>query len=153
MAAQSKLELLPALLTETSLKAIISEITTVYLKHRKPISRGVFISLFVALLFRIRNGINEQKAAIARSVQVKRRSGATTIDPNARKKVELNREFFKNLLRLLRICIPSIRSKEMRLLVSHSIFLLLRTLISLYVASLDGKLVSHLVRGRGQEFL
>ena len=42
---------------------------------------------------------------------------------------------------------------EARLLLSHSVFLVLRTLISLYVAELDGKLVSSLVRGKGKAFL
>lgn len=70
-----------------------------------------------------------------------------------RKKVELNREFFKSLLQLLKIVIPGWRSKELRLLISHSFFLVIRTLISLYVAELDGRLVSNLVRGKGKEFL
>ena len=73
--------------------------------------------------------------------------------PKRKRKVELNREFFKNLFRLLRIVIPGARSKEMRLLVSHTFFLVVRTLISLYVAELDGKLVSALVRGRGKDFV
>lgn len=67
--------------------------------------------------------------------------------------MELNREFFKNLFRLLRICIPGWRSKEFRLLISHSIFLIIRTLISLKVAAMDGALVSSLVRGKGKDFL
>lgn len=41
----------------------------------------------------------------------------------------------------------------MRLLISHTVFLVVRTLISLYVAELDGKLVSALVRGKGKDFL
>jgi ATP-binding cassette subfamily D (ALD) long-chain fatty acid import protein len=57
------------------------------------------------------------------------------------------------LLRLLKIVIPGWRSKEFRLLVSHSVFLVLRTLLSLYVAELDGRLVSNLVRGKGKDFL
>lgn len=36
---------------------------------------------------------------------------------------------------------------------SHSVFLVLRTLLSLYVAELDGKLVSSLVQGKGKRFL
>jgi hypothetical protein len=67
--------------------------------------------------------------------------------------VELNREFFKNLFRLLKIVIPGWKSTEMRLLISHSFFLVARTLLSLYVADLDGKLVSSLVRGKGKDFL
>src|SRR5690606_36470843 len=71
----------------------------------------------------------------------------------SRKKVGLNREFVKNLLRLLRIEIPGWKSKELRLLVRHSVFLVLRTLLSLYVAELDGRLVSSLVRGAGRDFV
>lgn len=39
------------------------------------------------------------------------------------------------------------------MLLSHSVFLVLRTLLSLYVAELDGQLVSSLVRGKGKAFL
>lgn len=49
--------------------------------------------------------------------------------------------------------IPGVRSKEARLIVTHTVFLVVRTLISLYVAELDGRLVSALVRGKGKEFL
>ena len=49
--------------------------------------------------------------------------------------------------------VPGARSKEARLLVTHTVFLVVRTLISLYVAELDGRIVSALVRGKGKEFL
>lgn len=49
--------------------------------------------------------------------------------------------------------IPGWKSKELRLIISHTFFLVIRTLLSLYVAELDGKLVSSLVRGKGKEFL
>lgn len=35
----------------------------------------------------------------------------------------------------------------------HSLFLVLRTLLSLYVAALDGQIVSALVRAKPREFL
>ncbi|TVY26832.1 ATP-binding cassette sub-family D member 2 [Lachnellula hyalina] len=152
MAAQSKLRLLPP---DRTIKGIISEFTTLYLKHRTKISRTVYLTLFFALLNRIRNAISEQKAAAARQA-VSRQRGSIALgsgEAPKRQKVELNREFFKNLFRLLRICIPGWRSKEMRLLVSHSIFLVIRTLISLKVAAMDGALVSSLVRGKGRDFL
>ncbi|EON67975.1 ATP-binding cassette, subfamily D (ALD), member 2 [Coniosporium apollinis CBS 100218] len=154
MAAQSKLS--PTRhLSSQSLKSIINELTSRYLQHRTRISRAIYLTLFVALVSRIRNAIAEQKAASLRQAEARKRpgTGATEGEATGRKKVELNREFFKNLLRLLRIVIPGWRSKELRLLISHSIFLVLRTLISLYVAELDGRLVSNLVRGKGREFL
>ncbi|KAF1999178.1 hypothetical protein P154DRAFT_523566 [Amniculicola lignicola CBS 123094] len=153
MAVLSKLSSHPAL-SAASAKAIVNDLTARYLQHRTRISRAVYLTLFVALINRIRNAIAEQKASALRQTQ--RKTAAT--DPAAgeatgRKKVELNREFFKNLWRLLKIVIPGWRSKEFRLLISHSVFLVLRTMISLYVAELDGRLVSSLVRGRGRDFL
>ncbi|GME46274.1 ABC transporter-like protein [Neofusicoccum parvum] len=150
MAAQSKL--LPS---DRSLKGIVNELTSLYLKHRTRISRAVYLTLFVALINRVRIAISEQKAASARQAEARKRpaTGSTEGEATSRKKVELNREFFKNLFRLLKIVIPGWRSKELRLIISHTIFLILRTLISLYVAELDGRLVSNLVRGKGKDFL
>ncbi|KAF2016821.1 hypothetical protein BU24DRAFT_387642 [Aaosphaeria arxii CBS 175.79] len=139
-----------------SVKAILNDLTSRYLQHRTRISRAVYLTLFVALINRIRNAIAEQKAASQRQAELRSKNvgtGSTEGEATSRKKVELNREFFKNLLRLLKIVIPGWRSKEFRLLISHSIFLVLRTMISLYVAELDGKLVSNLVRGKGRDFL
>lgn len=152
MAAQSKIRLLPP---DRTIRTIVSELTTLYLKHRTKISRTVYLTLFFALLNRIRSAISEQKAAAARQAAVRQR-GSTTLgtgEATKKQKVELNREFFKNLFRLLRICIPGWKSKELRLLISHSVFLVIRTLISLKVAAMDGALVSSLVRGKGKDFL
>ncbi|KZF19893.1 peroxisomal long-chain acyl-CoA transporter, ABC superfamily [Xylona heveae TC161] len=154
MAVHSKL-LHPSLTSERSIKSLVSEFSNLYLRNRTRISRAVYLTLFVALAHRIRNAIAEQKAASARLAQSRRRpkTGSTPAEGDARKKVEINREFFRNLLRLLKIVIPGWKSKELRLLISHSIFLVIRTLLSLYVAELDGRLVSNLVRGRGRDFL
>jgi len=154
MAAQSKLSF-GGSINKHVVQEFVRDLTGLYLKHRTQISWAIYIGLFVTLITRIRTSIKEQKSA-AQQAEARRRggigveSGAT---PTGRKKVELNREFFRNLLRLLRICIPGWTSMEARLLLSHSVFLVLRTLISLYVAELDGKLVSSLVRGKGKAFL
>ncbi|GAA5907008.1 hypothetical protein JCM6882_000030 [Rhodosporidiobolus microsporus] len=68
-------------------------------------------------------------------------------------RVEVDALFFQRLSRLLRIVLPSFRSKEASLLLLHSFFLVLRTLLSLYVASLDGSIVSALVRAQPKQFL
>ncbi|CAN9133664.1 unnamed protein product [Alternaria alternata] len=141
-------------LTSASAKAIVNDLTRLYLQHRTRISRAVYLTLFVALINRIRNAIAEQKAAsLRRASKSADKTTAGEGEATGKKKVELNREFFKNLLRLLKICIPGWKSKEFRLLIGHSVFLVLRTMISLYVAELDGRLVSALVRGKGREFL
>ncbi|KAF1988948.1 hypothetical protein K402DRAFT_402164 [Aulographum hederae CBS 113979] len=149
MAAQSKLP------SERTFKKLVKELPALYLQHRTKISRAVYLTLVVALINRIRNAISEQKAASARQAETRKRpgTGASSGEATGRKKVEINREFFRNLMKLLKIVIPGWRSKELRLLISHSVFLVLRTLLSLYVAELDGRLVSSLVRGKGKDFL
>ncbi|OLN87289.1 ATP-binding cassette sub-family D member 2 [Colletotrichum chlorophyti] len=156
MAAQSKVSLIspPG---DRTIRNLITQLTQLYLANRTRISRAVWITLFVALANRIRHAISEQKAASARDA-ANRESRATVAVSDEdvtkrRKKVELNREFFRSLLRLLRIVIPGWRSKEARLLISHSFFLVVRTLISLKVAAMDGAIVKSLVKGNGREFL
>ena len=154
MAAQSKI-LLPLQPSERSITQLISQLTNLYLTHRTKISRAVYVTLALALLNRLRNAVSEQKDASIQAAQARlHRAGRAASEASAttRKRVELNSEFFRNLWRLLKIVIPGWKSKELGLVVSHSFFLVVRTLISLYVAELDGKLVSNLVRGKGKEF-
>ena len=53
--------------------------------------------------------------------------------------IQVDALFYQRLSRILRIVIPSLRSKEALLLFMHSSLLIFRTVISLYVAALDGK--------------
>ncbi|KAA1067728.1 hypothetical protein PGT21_015550 [Puccinia graminis f. sp. tritici] len=79
--------------------------------------------------------------------------GRTANRKRAAARVEVDAKFFARLNRLLAIVIPSWKSKTASLLVIHSAFLIFRTVLSLYVASLDGQIVSALVRGEGIQFL
>lgn len=49
--------------------------------------------------------------------------------------------------------IPRWTSKETGLLLSHGMFLMLRTYLSLVVARLDGEIVRDLVAGNGKSFI
>lgn len=148
-----------AAVRDRTIRGIISQLTSMYLQNRTRISRAVYITLFVALVNRVRHAIAEQKAASAREAAKRREKVGTTSSSEGadvggkKKKVELNREFFRSLLRLFRIVVPGWRSKETRLLISHSFFLVVRTLISLKVAAMDGAIVKALVKGNGREFL
>jgi ATP-binding cassette subfamily D (ALD) long-chain fatty acid import protein len=143
-----------------TIRSIVAQLTSMYLRNRTNISRAVYITLFVALLNRIRNAIAGHKSAVAREArQTSEKTGGTSAMGahdelgNKKRKVELNREFIRSLLKLLRIVIPGWTSKETQLLISHSFFLVLRTLISLKVAAMDGAIVKALVKGNGREFL
>lgn len=152
MAWQSKL----SLPRDRTVRSIVSDLTRLYLSNRTRISRAIWITLFVALVNRVRHAISEQKAASTRDAAQRAARKSTTSsgeEETPKKKVALDRHFFQSLLRLLKIVIPGWRSKETRLLISHSFFLVLRTLISLRVAEMDGAIVKALVKGNGKEFL
>jgi len=73
--------------------------------------------------------------------------------PAAQTKPGLNLAFLHQFLSLMSIMVPRWTSKEAGLLVSHGIFLMLRTYLSLVVARLDGEIVRDLVAGNGKAFL
>ena len=69
------------------------------------------------------------------------------------RRVEVDAAFFERLSRILAIVIPSYKSKEATMVAVHSFFLVFRTMLSLYVAHLDGSIVAALVRGQGKLFV
>lgn len=73
--------------------------------------------------------------------------------PPPQTKPGLNLAFLHQFLSLLNIMIPRWNSKETGLLLSHGVFLMLRTYLSLVVARLDGEIVRDLVAGNGKAFL
>ena len=73
--------------------------------------------------------------------------------PPPQTKPGLNLAFLHQFLSLLSIMIPRWTSKETGLLLSHGVFLMLRTYLSLVVARLDGEIVRDLVAGNGRAFI
>ena len=73
--------------------------------------------------------------------------------PPSQIKAGLNLAFLHQFLSLLNIMVPRWKSKEAGLLLGHSIFLLLRTYLSLVVARLDGAIVRDLTAGNGKSFI
>lgn len=65
----------------------------------------------------------------------------------------LNLAFLHQFLSLGSIMVPRWSSKETGLLMSHAVFLILRTYLSLLIARLDGEIVRDLVAGKGRAFL
>lgn len=73
--------------------------------------------------------------------------------PPANVKPGLNIAFLHQFMSLMTIMMPRWRCKETGLLMTHALFLLLRTYLSLVVARLDGEIVRDLVAGKGRAFL
>ncbi|XP_076860866.1 ATP-binding cassette, sub-family D (ALD), member 2 [Brachyhypopomus gauderio] len=65
----------------------------------------------------------------------------------------VNAEFFKQVLELVRIVFPNILTKELGLLCLHSLALVSRTFLSIYVAGLDGKIVKTIVEKQPRSFI
>jgi len=58
----------------------------------------------------------------------------------------VNRLFFEQLRKLLKIMIPGVWCYESGILSLHTLVLVIRTFLSIYVARLEGKMVKHIVR-------
>lgn len=65
----------------------------------------------------------------------------------------LNLQFILQFIKLMRIMIPSVFCTETALLSSHTVFLFLRTFLSIYVANLEGAIVKYIVRREPRNFI
>ncbi|XP_073508271.1 ATP-binding cassette sub-family D member 2 [Phyllobates terribilis] len=65
----------------------------------------------------------------------------------------VNAEFYRQLLELRKVLFPRLVSKELGLLSVHSLALISRTFLSVYVAGLDGKIVKSIVEKKPRSFL
>uniref|UniRef100_A0A8D3D2M6 ATP-binding cassette sub-family D member 2-like n=1 Tax=Scophthalmus maximus TaxID=52904 RepID=A0A8D3D2M6_SCOMX len=82
-------------------------------------------------------------------------SGNAQLDAAGRGKPSpaVNAAFFKQILELGKILFPKLVSKELALLSLHSLALVSRTFLSIYVASLDGKIVKTIVEKEPRSFI
>lgn len=67
------------------------------------------------------------------------------LPPSAQLKPNVDRSFLRQLRAILRVAFPSYTSKETGIVLLHSVFLVMRTVLSVYVAKLDGRIVRDLV--------
>jgi ATP-binding cassette, subfamily D (ALD), peroxisomal long-chain fatty acid import protein len=81
-----------------------------------------------------------------------RKGGASSVPP-PKVKPGINLAFLHQFLSLWSIMVPRVTSKETGLLFLHTVFLVLRTYLSLVIARLDGVIVRDLVSGNGKGFL
>ncbi|KAG6919589.1 hypothetical protein DXG01_004253 [Tephrocybe rancida] len=121
-----------------------SQFAKAYPTHRPLVQRFLNISFVVYVLTTTYRGLASRPASSSSSggkgkgkVNADQKQDGTGKPP----RVAVDALFYQRLSSILRIVIPSIRSKEALLLAMHSSLLIFRTAISLYVAALDGKCV------------
>ena len=93
------------------------------------------------------SGISRRSTGTVEGGHLEEPSSKTGLDLRTKKKRSpaVNGEFILQLLKLLRVSIPSPLSKEFALLVLHTASLVSRTFLSIYVAQLDGRIVKSIV--------
>jgi ATP-binding cassette subfamily D (ALD) long-chain fatty acid import protein len=84
------------------------------------------------------------KYVTAKKVIEKEETGPIKIDKNVLK-VGVDARFWKQFKYIMRICVPNYKSKTVGILVLHTMFLVMRTYLTVVVARIDGRLVKDLV--------
>ena len=87
------------------------------------------------------------------SPEVFKRNAAAFKPVSKSHKPNVDKLFLKQLIAILRIVFPSLTSREVGILLLHTFFLVTRTILSVYVAHLDGRLVRDIVSADGKGFL
>ncbi|KAI0757314.1 ABC transporter transmembrane region 2-domain-containing protein [Daedaleopsis nitida] len=134
-------------------KERVAQLVNAYAQHRPLVQRVLTVSFVIYVVSSTYRGLSARPTS-SDSSSSKRKSKGKDGEGNASKpRVAVDALFYQRLSRILRIVIPSLRSKEAMLLCMHSSLLIFRTVISLYVAALDGKIVASLVRAQPVPFL
>lgn len=113
-----------------------------WLKQNKALSTSLFACILI--------GVYQTKQQYHQTASQKRNEKQKDISHvfpiiDMQKKVGVNKEFRRQLNAIATILFPNWHTKEVLLLVLHSIFLILRTYLSVVVARLDGRIVRDLV--------
>ncbi|KAJ2756495.1 ATP-binding cassette long-chain fatty acid transporter pxa2 [Coemansia sp. BCRC 34490] len=135
--------------------AILTRAVILYTKHQTKIQRSILVIVCVVLIERLRKLVRlmtaERSPAPVGNGSSKTNNGSD--NGKQRRSAQLDKQFFDNMKRLVRIVIPGLLTKESAMLATHTILLVIRTFLSVAVAALDGRIVSSLVRLQGREFL
>ncbi|WVQ70989.1 hypothetical protein IAR50_000514 [Cryptococcus sp. DSM 104548] len=132
------------------LRSRLRELVNAYLRHRPLIQRALTTSFVIYCLvstYRSLTGEGVKGGSRERSGG-RRGKGAKSVTGSIN-----DPKFHIRLKRLMRIVIPSLKTREAAMLALHSAFLVGRTGLSLYVAELDGRIVSSLVTANPTLFL
>jgi len=120
-----------------------AEFVSFGIRHKKVLKRTVLASL---VLYGTKHFYKYASSKKKKPEEDELKLLAKSFKLNKKKKIGVDRLFFKRMKLLLRILIPSLLSKEFLWLLIHSLTLVVRTFLSIYVAELDGRMVRSIVK-------
>lgn len=99
-------------------------------------------------------GVTDTEDAIAQQIAQAELLLAETVSrrQNAHSGIGLNMRFVRQIRQLMGIMIPGLCSREIQLLTVHTLCLISRTFLSIYVAAMEGALVKYIVRRDHKQF-
>ncbi|KAJ6574626.1 ABC transporter transmembrane region 2-domain-containing protein [Mycena capillaripes] len=141
-------------LRSQQLKESVARLGKTYASHRPAIQRILNVAFALYVVGSTYRGLSGRPSAPKKD-KGKGKGKGDAKDPEQPGKpprVAVDALFYRRLSDILKIVIPGITSKEALLLVMHSSLLVFRTVLSLYVANLDGVIVASLVRAQPRQF-
>ncbi|KAL6299661.1 adrenoleukodystrophy protein [Sparassis latifolia] len=131
----------------------LKQLANFYVAHRPVFQRLLTIAFAVHVISSTYHGFSAKSSPKSKGKEKEKVEAVNQGHPRRPVRVAVDALFYQRLSTILRIVIPNLRSKEALLLCMHSSLLIFRTVISLYVAALDGKIVASLVRAQPVPFL
>lgn len=104
----------------------------------------------------IKQQIKQAEKVLAQATQERKKSaqvGNLSYSQLEEQKIGLNWEFLFKLKRLIHLMIPRIWCREIGILSVHTICLISRTFLSIYVAAIEGSIVKFIVRRDLRQFI
>ncbi|KAK3585980.1 hypothetical protein CHS0354_038534 [Potamilus streckersoni] len=115
---------------------------------KETIAAGAVVCIFSAY------GLRRVYKACNRRLQPEKSTKQEShVKDKGKNSANVDKKFFKQLRYLIKILIPSIWTKEFGILVLHTGTLIVRTFLSIYVATLDGRIVKTIVQRDVKKFL
>ncbi|CAL4107241.1 unnamed protein product, partial [Meganyctiphanes norvegica] len=112
---------------------------------------GVIVAIYVykviypklTLIYKYQQKSNQKNK---QEQEIKQASENQQKRTNGKSSPAVNKEFFDQLKKLLKILIPSCTSKPALILYVHTITLIIRTFLSIQVATMEGRIVKYIVQ-------